>query len=222
MVRSALISLVVLIAVLGLLLFGCAGTVAYWQAWVYLGIFFGAALLITLYLAKREPALLERRVRGGPTAEKETSQKISQSITSLGFIALLAVPALDRRFGWSHLPTWIVIVGDALVAMCFYAIFVVYKENAFASATIEIAQDQKVVSTGPYAVVRHPMYARASLLFIGSPLALGSYWGILAFVAVLPALIWRLLDEEQLLARDLPGYTEYCKNVRWRLIPGVF
>ncbi len=222
MVRSALISLVVLIAVLGLLLFGCAGTVAYWQAWVYLGIFFGAALLITLYLAKREPALLERRVRGGPTAEKEPSQKITQSITSLGFIALLAVPALDRRFGWSHLPIWVVIVGDALVAMCFYAIFVVYKENAFTSATIEIAQDQKVVSTGPYAVVRHPMYAGASLLFIGSPLALGSYWGILAFVAVLPALIWRLLDEEQLLARDLPGYTEYCKNVRWRLIPGVF
>jgi len=106
--------------------------------------------------------------------------------------------------------------------LCFYITFLVYRENTFASGTVEIAQDQKVVSTGPYAVIRHPMYAGGSLLFLGTPLALGSYWGLLAFGATLPALIWRLLDEERFLAANLPGYVEYCRNVRWRLIPRIF
>jgi protein-S-isoprenylcysteine O-methyltransferase Ste14 len=94
--------------------------------------------------------------------------------------------------------------------------------NTFTSATIEIAEDQKVISTGPYALVRHPMYAGALLYCLGTPLALGSYWGILAFLAMIPFLIWRLVDEERLLAKNLPGYAEYCARVRWRLIPGIF
>jgi protein-S-isoprenylcysteine O-methyltransferase Ste14 len=222
MLIRALVALVILGAVLALLLFASAGTTAYWQAWAYLATFFGASLLITLYLAKNEPALLVRRMRGGPAAEQVRAQRIIQSVTSLGFIAMLVVPAIDRRFGWSHLPLSAIVVGDLLTACCFYAIFVVYKENAFASATIEIAKDQTVVSTGPYAIVRHPMYAGATLLFIGSPLALGSCWGLFAFVAILPVLIWRLLDEERLLTQELPGYTDYCAKVPWRLIPGVF
>lgn len=222
MLARASISLAVLAGVMGALLFACAGTIAYWQAWVYLGVFFGASLAITLYLLKNDPALLERRMRGGPMAEKESQQKIIHTLASLGFTAMLVVPALDRRFGWSHTPLTVVLLGDTLVALCFYAIFLVYKENTFTSATIEVAENQKVVDTGPYEIVRHPMYAGASLLFIGSPLALGSYWGILALAAVVPALIWRLLDEERLLARDLPGYADYCAKVRWRLIPGVF
>jgi protein-S-isoprenylcysteine O-methyltransferase Ste14 len=144
------------------------------------------------------------------------------SFVSIGFIALLVVPALDYRFKWSSAPLYAVIAGDALTALCFYITFLVYKENTFSSATIEIAGDQKVISTGPYAMVRHPMYAGALLLFIGTPLALGSYWGLLAFVATLPALAWRLLDEEKFLAKNLSGYTEYCASVRWRLIPGIF
>lgn len=207
---------------IGVVLFVPAGTVHYWQAGAYLGIFFVSSLLITLYLMKKDPALLKRRLKGGPTAEKERTQKIIMFVASLGFIATLIVPALDHRFMWSRVPLYVILAGDALVTLGFYIVFLVYKENTFTSATIEIAEDQKVISTGPYAHVRHPMYVGGALLFVGTPLALGSYWGLLAFAATLPALIWRLLDEERFLAKNLPGYTEYCANVRWRLIPGVF
>ena len=208
--------------VMGLLLFVPAGTVQYWQAWVYLGVFLGASFLIMIYLMKKDPALLKRRLSAGPMAEKEKTQKIIMLFASIGFIASLVLPALDYRFMWSSAPLFVVIVGDILTALCFYIIFLVYKENPFTSATVEISEGQKVISTGPYAFVRHPMYAGGSLLFIGTPLALGSYWGLLSFVAVLPFLIWRLLDEEKFLAKNLSGYGEYCVKVHWRLIPGIF
>jgi len=208
--------------VMGLLIFMSAGTVHYWHAWTYLATYFGASLWVSLYLMKKDPALLKRRLSGGPTAEKTKTQRISMLFASTGFIGSLIVPALDHRFAWSNVPLYAVIAGDILTAVSFYIVFLVFRENTFASATIEIAEDQKVISTGLYAFVRHPMYAGGSLLFIGTPLALGSYWGILAFAIVLPALIWRLLDEEKFLAKNLPGYMEYCSKVRWRLIPGVF
>ena len=115
-----------------------------------------------------------------------------------------------------------VIAGDVLSALCFCICHLVYKDNSFASATIEIAQGQTVISTGPYAIVRHPMYTGGSLLFIGTPLALGSYWGLLVLPITLPALLWRLFNEERLLAKNLPGYPEYCAKVRWRMIPRIF
>jgi protein-S-isoprenylcysteine O-methyltransferase Ste14 len=204
------------------LLFLSAGTMDYWQAWVYLVIFVGASWLTTVYLERNDPALLERRMRGGPTAEKEPRQKIIMLGASLGFIALLVVPALDRRFGWSVVPVWLVVGGDILTAVGFYLIFRVYRVNTFTAATIQVTPDQHVVSTGPYAIVRHPMYASASLYVIGTPLALGSYWGLLAAGAMLPFLIWRLLDEERLLARSLSGYTEYQKKVPYRLVPRIW
>jgi protein-S-isoprenylcysteine O-methyltransferase Ste14 len=207
---------------MGLLLFVPAGTVRYWQAWAYLGVFFGASLLMTLYLMGNNPALLERRLKGGPTAEREPVQRIVMLIASIGFIALLVLPAIDYRFKWSSVPLTVVIAGNGLSALCFCIWHLVYKENSFASATIEIAQDQTVISTGPYAIVRHPMYTGGSLLFIGTPLALGSYWGLLAFPVTLPALLWRLFNEEAFLAKNLPGYTEYSAKVRWRSIPGIF
>jgi len=216
------LGLVALVLVMGLLLFLVAGTIRYWQAWAYLAVYVGSSLWISLYLIKRDPALLKRRIRGGPTAEKEKSQKIIMLITSAGFVASLVVPALDHRLGWSSVPVYAVIAGDVLTALFFFVAFLAFRENSFASATVEVAEGQKVVSTGPYALVRHPMYAGGLLLFIGIPLALGSYWGLLGFAAALPALIWRLLDEENLLARNLPGYAEYCAKVRWRLIPWVF
>jgi protein-S-isoprenylcysteine O-methyltransferase Ste14 len=123
---------------------------------------------------------------------------------------------------WSCLPLYAALAGDTLTASCFFIMFFVFRENTYTSATIEIAKNQRVVSTGLYAFVRHPMYTGGLLLFIGTPLALGSYWGLLAFVAVLPALIWRLLEEEKFLAKNLPGYVEYSAKVRWRLIPGVY
>jgi len=207
---------------MALLLFLPAATLHYWQAWVYLVIFVGASWLTTVYLERNDPALLERRMRGGPTAEKEPRQKIIMLGASLGFIALLVVPALDRRFGWSVVPVWLVVGGDILTAVGFYLIFRVYRVNTFTAATIQVTPDQHVVSTGPYAIVRHPMYASASLYVIGTPLALGSYWGLLAAGAMLPFLIWRLLDEERLLARSLSGYTEYQKKVPYRLVPRIW
>jgi protein-S-isoprenylcysteine O-methyltransferase Ste14 len=218
----AWLALAVLAAALGLLLFGAAGTMRYWQAWVYLSLFLGASLLTTLYLMRKDPALLERRMRGGPFAEKEATQRRIMAFTSLGFIALLVVPALDRRFGWSSVPVYGVVAGDVLVAVGLYLVFLVYRANTFASATIEVAVEQKVITTGPYAFVRHPMYASASLYTFGTPLALGSYWGFLALAAMMPFLIWRLVDEEKVLARDLPGYTEYQQRVRHRLVPLIW
>jgi protein-S-isoprenylcysteine O-methyltransferase Ste14 len=211
-----------LIAILGLLLFVSAGTIRYWQAWVYLTVFTGASLLVSLYLVKNDPALLKRRMSGGPTAEKETTQKVIMLFTSIGFIALFVVSALDFRFGWSAIPLPVVILGDILVAIGFYFIFLVYKENTYTSATIEVAENQKVISTGPYALVRHPMYASSSLYIVGTPLALGSYWGFLAFAFMMPFLIWRLFDEEKFLAKNLPGYMEYQKKVHHRLVPYVW
>jgi protein-S-isoprenylcysteine O-methyltransferase Ste14 len=219
---KAWLGFVFLAIAMGLLLFLPAGTFHYWQAWVYLAVFFGASFLMTLYLMKKDPALLERRLRGGPTAEKERAQKIIMLFASLGFIALLVVPALDYRFRWSRVPLPMVIAGDLLTALGFYIIFLVYKENTFSSATIQVVNDQRVISTGPYAVVRHPMYAGGLLYLLGMPLALASYWGLLVFVPMVPVLLWRLSDEERFLSKNLPGYTEYCAKVRWRLIPGVF
>lgn len=207
---------------MGLVLFLPAGTIRWWEGWVYLGVFFGASIPITIYLMRHDPALLHRRVAAGPAAEREPAQKIIMLIASLGFITMLVVPALDYRYSWSSTPAFFILLGDGLTALCFVITFLAYKANTFASATIEIVQDQRVISTGPYAIVRHPMYAGGLLVFAGTPLALGSYWGLVASIAVLPALIWRLLDEERLLSRNLPGYTEYCDKVRWRLIPRVF
>jgi protein-S-isoprenylcysteine O-methyltransferase Ste14 len=219
---KTLFSLVALCVAMGLLLFVPAGAIQYWQAWAYLAIFTGASLLTSLYLLKKDPALLQRRMSGGPTAEKQRTQKIIMLLASIGFIALLVVPALDYRFGWSRVSLLVVIAGDTLVAIGFYFIFLVYRENTFTSATIEISENQKVVSTGPYALVRHPMYASALLYLIGTPLALGSYWGLLAFGFMMPVLIWRLFDEEKFLAKNLPGYAEYQKKVRQRLVPHIW
>jgi protein-S-isoprenylcysteine O-methyltransferase Ste14 len=214
--------LLFLLVVMAALLFISAWTLDYWQAWAFLAVFFFAALAITVYLIKKDPKLLGRRVHAGPTAEKETSQKIIQSIASLGFIAMLVIPALDHRFVWSTMSLYLVVGGEVLVAIGFLVVFLVYKENTFASATIELAPDQKVISTGLYGLVRHPMYTGALFLFIGMSLSLGSRWGLFVFLLIMPALIWRLSDEEKFLARNLRGYVEYQKKVRYRLIPLVW
>jgi protein-S-isoprenylcysteine O-methyltransferase Ste14 len=220
--QRAWLGLVFLAMVMGLLLFVPAGTIGYWQAWIFLTVFFGTSLLITIYLMKKNPALLERRLRGGPTAEKEDIQKVIMFFASGGFIGVLVVSALDHRFGWSAVPLYLVIAGDILILTGFYIVFLVYKENPFSSATIEVAQGQEVISTGPYALVRHPMYAGGLLYLPGMALALGSFWGLVALAAMVPFLLWRLFDEERFLSRHLPGYTDYLAKVPWRLIPGVF
>jgi protein-S-isoprenylcysteine O-methyltransferase Ste14 len=214
--------LAALALVMALVLFVPAGTLRYPQAWVYLAVFNGASVLMTLHLMRHDPALLERRMRAGPLAEKRPAQRIILLFTSIGFIASLVVPALDHRFGWSSVALAVVAAGDALVAIGFYLISLVYRENTFTAATVEIAEGQRVISTGPYAIVRHPMYASASFYLVGTPLALGSWWGFVPIVVMLPFLIWRLLDEERLLGGSLPGYVDYQKRVRYRLVPFVW
>lgn len=214
--------LLFLLLVMAALLFIPAWTLDYWQAWTFLAVYFASSLAVTLYLMKKDPRLLERRMRGGPTAEKETTQKVIMLFVSLGFIGLIVLPALDHRFAWSHMPPYAALAGDVLVVLGWLAIFFVFKENTFTSATIELAPDQKVISTGPYSLVRHPMYAGALVMLLGIPIALGSWWGLIVIVAMMPALVWRLFDEEKFLARNLAGYVEYQIKVRYRLIPLVW
>lgn len=220
--RKSFISLAFLLLGMALLLFGPAGTLRYWQAWLFLSIYFAVSLALTLYLIRNDPALLERRMRGGPFAEREPTQKIIMSLASVGFIALLVLPAVDHRFGWSQMSPRMAVAGDLLILLGWLGIFFVFRENSFASATIELASDQRVISSGPYAWVRHPMYAAGLVLLLGIPIALGSWWGVLVVLAVLPALIWRLLDEERFLARNLPDYIAYQGRVRYRLVPLVW
>jgi protein-S-isoprenylcysteine O-methyltransferase Ste14 len=204
---------------LGAALFAPAWTLDFWQAWVYLFVFTASSALITVYLWKHDPKLLERRVQAGPHAENEKSQRIIQVFASLAFIGILVVPSLDHRYLWSRAPLFVVIAGEVLVALGFLAVFLVYKENSFTSATIEVAVDQKVISTGPYAIVRHPMYAGALVMLFGTPLALASWWGTLMIVPMTFVIVVRLLNEETFLKKNLPGYTEYCRRVRFRLVP---
>jgi len=215
--------LIFLFATMAALLFLPAWTLNFTQAWIFLAVFFLAALVITLYLMKKDPKLLERRVQAGPIDEKEANQKIIQTITTIGFISMLVLPAFDYRLHWLvTIPFSISILGDVLVVIGLFIIFLVFKENTFASGTIELAPDQKVVSTGLYALVRHPMYMGALVMFIGMILALGSWLGLIVFILMMPALIWRLFDEEKFLTKNLLGYSEYQKNVKYHLLPFIW
>jgi protein-S-isoprenylcysteine O-methyltransferase Ste14 len=220
--NRAWLSLVLLAAFMGALLFGLAGTLRYWHAWVYLLLFFGLSAIVTADLLRHDPALLERRLRGGPQAEPRPAQRVVMVAASLAFLSLIIVPPLDFRFGWSSVPVALVAIGDLLFVIGFTFVGRVYRENTYTSATIEIHAGQRVIDTGPYAIVRHPMYLGALLYVFGTPLALGSYWGFSGVALMVLAIVWRLLDEERMLGRELPGYEEYRTRVRHRLIPGVW
>lgn len=214
--------LLFLLAVLALVLFLFAGTLSYWQAWVFLAVFFISVLAITIYLMIHDPQLLERRVQAGPVAEKQKSQQIIQSLASIAFIAIFVVSSLDHRYHWSSVPLWVVLLGDVLVALGLLFVFFVFRGNSYTSAVIEVGAEQKIITTGPYAIVRHPMYSGALLMLLGVPLALGSYWGLLALIPITLVIVGRLLDEEKFLAKNLPGYPDYLRKVRYRLIPSVW
>jgi protein-S-isoprenylcysteine O-methyltransferase Ste14 len=219
---KAMLGLANLIVVIGLVLFVSAGTLRFIEGWVFLTLFFGMAFAITIYLARVDPALLERRTRAGPIAEKETSQKVIQGLASVTFVSTLLVPALDHRFQWSYLPLPAVIAGDALVVMGFFIVFLVFRQNTYTSSVIEVTPEQRVIDTGPYATVRHPMYGGALLLVAGIPLALGSLVGLLTFPSFVAILVWRLLDEERFLLAHLPSYAAYRQRTPHRLIPHVW
>jgi protein-S-isoprenylcysteine O-methyltransferase Ste14 len=220
--RKALSGFAWLIVIMGISLFAPAGTFDYWQAWVYLLIFGGSSMVITLFLMKRDMELLKRRLRSGASAEKERSQKTILSFARLFFVGLLVTPGFDHRFKLSDVPIYVSILGEIMVALGFFVVFLVFRENTFTSATIEIAENQKVISTGPYAVIRHPMYSGALLMLLFTPLALASYWDFLFFILIFITIVWRLLDEEKFLSKKLPGYPAYCQKTRFRLIPKIW
>jgi protein-S-isoprenylcysteine O-methyltransferase Ste14 len=220
--RRAFEGLAQLIVALAAMIFLPAWTIHYWQAWVFLAVFSISVLAITLYLMQKDPRLLEKRVNAGSAAEKEVSQKIIQLIASIAFILIITFPAIDHRFGWSKVPTLVVISGDLLVALGLLFVFFVFKENTYTSAVIEVDTEQTVISTGPYAIVRHPMYISALAMLAGIPLALGSFWGLFTVIPITITIVWRLLEEEVFLAKNLPGYAEYRSKVRYRLLPFVW
>jgi protein-S-isoprenylcysteine O-methyltransferase Ste14 len=201
------------------LVFLPAWTFNYWQAWVFLAVFMVSISAIFVYLAKNDPSLLARRVK---TTEKTKTQKIIRFLLNLAFTAVIVVSALDHRFAWSAVPAQVDFFGDALVALGLLLIFFVFKENTFTAQTVEVEPEQKVISTGPYAVVRHPMYVGGLVFILGIPLALSSWWGLLMVALFTTAIAWRILDEEKLLTIDLVGYAGYRDKVKYRLIPFVW
>ncbi len=218
----ALSGLAFLTVIIGVFLFLPAWTLDYWEAWVYLFVFSGSCAIVTLYFLKHDTELIRRRVKAGPIAEKERTQKVIQSFANVAFILGILLPGLDHRFQWSHVPVPLVIIGDVFVLLGFVAVFFVFKENTYTSAIVEVDPEQKVISTGPYRLVRHPMYAGALVMFFFTPVALGSFWGVLGTFPLIVLIIFRLLGEEKFLAEHLSGYKEYCNTTRYRLIPRIW
>lgn len=205
--------------VIGLMLFLPAGTFDYWEAWLYLAVILVPMTFVVAYLLKNDSALLERRMR---LKEKETRQKKVVSTSALVLLVGFLIPGFDHRFGWSNMQAEVAIAADAIVFLAYVFTALVLRENSYASRVIEVEKGQKVISSGPYALVRHPMYLGMSLLLLATPIALGSYWALLAFLPIPPMLAIRLLNEEEVLRRELPGYEEYRKKVKYRLIPFIW
>lgn len=210
--------LIFLVAVL----FAPAGTFRYWQAWLFLAVFVACSVGLGLYFARHDPDLIERRMHAGPGAEQEGSQRIIIASLLAGLLLMLLLSGFDRRWHWSEVPAWLTVLANIAIVGSFLIFFYVMKQNSYAAATVRVEREQKLISTGLYGVVRHPMYAGTLPLIVAIPLALGSYWALLLVIPLLPILAWRLLDEERVLRRDLPGYADYCQRVRYRLVPGVW
>jgi protein-S-isoprenylcysteine O-methyltransferase Ste14 len=206
----------------GVLLFLPAGTFNYWQAWLFIAVFIATTSGPSIYWAVKRPEVLRRRMSAGPTAETRPAQKIIVTGIYLFSSALFAVSALDHRFGWSQVPTAVVLFGNVLVAVGLGLAMLVVQQNSYAAATIRVEAEQELVSTGLYGLVRHPMYFGALIMLIGTPLALDSYWGLAMLAAGLPILVFRILDEEKALTQELSGYVEYTHQVHHRLVPGVW
>ena len=204
------------------MLFLLAWSVRYVEGWIFLALLGTLSAAIILYLERHDPALLERRLKAGPVDEKEPSQKRIQLITSIVGILIVAVPGLDHRWHWSNVPISVIVLGFVGFALGYLIVFLVFRENTYTSGIIEIAEGQKVISSGPYALVRHPMYSGANLCFLSMPLALGSWWALIPAMLECVLVGVRAVDEEKFLKANLPGYREYCEQVRYRLIPGVW
>jgi len=207
---------------LGLVIFLPAWSLRYWQGWLYWLIFGLACFVLGLYFVRHNPALVARRMEAGPKAEKEPRQKLILWCASATLIAMYVVCGLDHRFRWSSVPWLLVLIADLLVILGAYGFFVTFRANAYAASTVTVETGQPVISSGPYAVVRHPMYAAAIILYVATPVALASWWGLVPGAVLAAVIVWRLIDEEAYLAHHLSGYIDYRHRVPARLVPGLW
>lgn len=207
------------VLVFGIILFLPAGTLRYWEAWLFMGVLLIPVAVFGIYLLRHNPALLERRLK---MREREPQQRKIIAASALALFAMFLLPGLDRRLGWSSVPIWLVLAANVLILVGYLLSVLAFQVNEYASRTIEVEQPQRVISTGPYAVIRHPLYLAGILIYGAAPLALGSYWALLPALLLPALLVARIRNEEQVLRRDLHGYTEYCSTVRYRLIPRIW
>ncbi|WP_054693352.1 methyltransferase family protein [Syntrophomonas palmitatica] len=215
--KAYLVPLIIMIG-LGLVLFLPAGSLRFWQGWIWWSIFAVLTLFVAAYFLKKDPGLLSRRMN---IKEKEPQPVIIKFISLLAMLTYL-IPGFDFRFHWSAVPVWLVIAANILVFLGYVLIIAVFKENSYASTIIQVEHEQPVITTGPYAIVRHPMYLGLLIMELSTPLALGSYWALIFACLFIPVNIFRIIKEERLLAQDLPGYKDYLRKTPYRLIPLIW
>jgi protein-S-isoprenylcysteine O-methyltransferase Ste14 len=219
LLKNTISKFIIGIIIVGAVLFLPAGTLTYWNAWIYMGALFIPMVFALTYLVKKDPELLEKRMK---MKEKETEQKLYVKISLVIFSLAFIIPGLDYRFGWSNVPLWVIILSTAFIVIGYIMFVFVMKENSYASRVIEIQQGQKVIDTGLYSIVRHPMYLSALLIYMFSPLTLGSYWALIPAIGLPIIISYRILNEEKFLLENLPNYKEYCQKIRYRLIPFIW
>jgi protein-S-isoprenylcysteine O-methyltransferase Ste14 len=196
-----------------------AGTLTYWEAWVYLGVLFIPIIFVGIYLLKNNPELLARRMK---MREKEAEQQLIIKLSYIPFVLAFLLPGFDKRFEWSNVPVGVVVIADILILLGYGIVFLALRENRYASRIIEVEPGQTVIGSGPYAIIRHPMYLGVLPLYTLSSLALGSYWALIPAILIIPFIVARILNEENLLGRELKGYKEYMQETKYRLIPGIW
>lgn len=203
----------------GVLVFLPAGTLKFMNGWLFMGLLFIPMFFALLYLLVKDPELMAKRMK---TKEKEKPQKVYLLLSTIVCLATFAIPGLDFRFAWSDMPSLVVMIATVTMLAGYIIFFVVMRQNSYASRVIEIQEEQKLIDTGLYALVRHPMYSGATLLYLSAPLVLGSWYALLPAVVVPLLLIMRIKNEEKVLSEGLKGYGEYMKKVRYRLIPYIW
>lgn len=208
---------IVLMIVMWVILFAPAGTIKFWEGWILWSGFSVITLFITVYFSKKSPELLSRRTK---VKEKETSNRTPAffKLYYLGFI----LSGIDFRFHWSNEPVWLVMVSNLLVFGAYIFIFFVFKENTYASTIIQVENEQHVITTGPYSIVRHPMYLGMVIMSLFMTLALGSYFSLIPMLFIIPITLFRIKNEEEILLRNLKGYKDYCLKIHYRLIPLIW
>jgi protein-S-isoprenylcysteine O-methyltransferase Ste14 len=225
LIAKLLLEIVVMLAIFAGVLFGAAGTWDWPSGWAFLALFAATSLAISLWLASIDPGLLAERLKPPVQKDQKPWDRLFLLTITVGYVGWLALMAWDaRRMAWSHVPVWLQVAGAVLIVASYFGIAWVFRTNSFAAPVIKIQADrrQTVVSTGPYAFVRHPMYAFALPQFVGGPLMLGSWWGLAGAIAITLAVAARTLGEEKMLRSELEGYEDYARRVRWRYLPGVW